>query len=381
MAVAGESAGTGGHPPSGAPRGRGRGQPDAPLPASAPRGRRGADLPRGLMVFSAASFSLEPPLDMSAAMEKALAREESWGLGDAVNSMAPRTRSGPGTGLAEAPSSFPEGDKDRNAAQSFRVQPQRGRGLRGSPSRPPESATPASALADREAPEPQSLRTGRRAGHGLGSTRRAGTGARCRTTGCAAGDGHPLRKARGSRSAPSASFLPLPRGGQPEGPQPQGARERARQQGAGSPRSAAPRTLRRALAAPRLNLLAAPVPAARSQSAPPHVTASWSRRRGRGRRARGRARPGRSARVASRRTRRKAGTLWEKGCHHPADGARGRCALSRGGIFSRPKIREPGRGAARAPSPEGDGSSGRVPGTKMSLPGAQSPKRTFGNAE
>jgi hypothetical protein len=45
------------------------------------------------MVFSAASFSLEPPLDMSAAMEKALAREDSWGLGDAVNSMAPSARS------------------------------------------------------------------------------------------------------------------------------------------------------------------------------------------------------------------------------------------------------------------------------------------------
>ena len=63
------------------------------------------------MVFSAASFSLEPPLDMSAAMEKALAREESWGLGDAVNSMTPGTRSWPGTGPAVVPSSFPKGDK------------------------------------------------------------------------------------------------------------------------------------------------------------------------------------------------------------------------------------------------------------------------------
>lgn len=39
-------------------------------------------------MFSEGSFSLEtPPLDMSAAMEKALAREESCGLGDAVYSM------------------------------------------------------------------------------------------------------------------------------------------------------------------------------------------------------------------------------------------------------------------------------------------------------
>lgn len=87
------------------------------------------DLPRGLMVFSAASFSLEPPLDMSAAMEKALAREESWGLGDAVNSMASSARSWLGTGPAELLSSFPKGDKDRDTAQSFRVQSQRSRGL------------------------------------------------------------------------------------------------------------------------------------------------------------------------------------------------------------------------------------------------------------
>lgn len=46
------------------------------------------DSPRGLMVFSAFSFSLEVPLDISAAMEKALAREESCGLGEALYSMA-----------------------------------------------------------------------------------------------------------------------------------------------------------------------------------------------------------------------------------------------------------------------------------------------------
>ena len=62
-------------------------------------------------MFSAASFSLEPPLDISAAMEKALALEESWGLGDAVNSMAPSVRSWPGTGPAELLSSFPKRDK------------------------------------------------------------------------------------------------------------------------------------------------------------------------------------------------------------------------------------------------------------------------------
>lgn len=75
-------------------------------------------------MFSVASFSLEPPLDIRAAMEKALALEESWGLGDAVNSMAPSARSWPGTGPDELPSSFPKKDKDRNTAQSFRVQQQ-----------------------------------------------------------------------------------------------------------------------------------------------------------------------------------------------------------------------------------------------------------------
>lgn len=54
------------------------------------------------MVLSA-SFSLEPPLDMSAAMEKALAREDSWGLEDAVNSMVP--------GALQAVRR-PQGDKD-----------------------------------------------------------------------------------------------------------------------------------------------------------------------------------------------------------------------------------------------------------------------------
>lgn len=61
------------------------------------------------MVFSAASFSLGPPLDISAAMEKALAREESWGLGDAVNSMVPSVRSCSGTWPAKPQPSFPEG--------------------------------------------------------------------------------------------------------------------------------------------------------------------------------------------------------------------------------------------------------------------------------
>lgn len=81
------------------------------------------------MVFSVASFSLEPPLDISAAMEKALALEESWGLGDAVNSMAPSVRSWPGTGPAELLSSFPKRDKDRNTEQSFQVQPEGSQGL------------------------------------------------------------------------------------------------------------------------------------------------------------------------------------------------------------------------------------------------------------
>ncbi|XP_036184870.1 translation initiation factor IF-2-like [Myotis myotis] len=50
--------------------------------------------------------------------------------------MAPGTRSCPGTGLAEVPSSSPRGDKDRNAPPSFRVQSQRSRGLQ------PVSAAP-----------------------------------------------------------------------------------------------------------------------------------------------------------------------------------------------------------------------------------------------
>lgn len=81
-----------------------------PMPAHADGLAR--DLPSGLIVFSVASFSLEPPLDISAAMEKALALEESWGLGDAVNSMAPSARSWPGTWPAELPSSFPKRDRD-----------------------------------------------------------------------------------------------------------------------------------------------------------------------------------------------------------------------------------------------------------------------------
>lgn len=46
--------------------------------------------PSGLMVLSGDSLSLELPLDMRAAMEKALAREESCGLGGGVYSMASR---------------------------------------------------------------------------------------------------------------------------------------------------------------------------------------------------------------------------------------------------------------------------------------------------
>lgn len=46
------------------------------------------------MVLSGDSFSLELPLDIRAAMEKALAREESCGLGGGVYSMASRRGSG-----------------------------------------------------------------------------------------------------------------------------------------------------------------------------------------------------------------------------------------------------------------------------------------------
>lgn len=78
------------------------------------------------MVFSAASFSLGPPLDISAAMEKALAREESWGLGDAVNSMVPSVRSCSGTWTDKPQSSFPKGrQRPETAAQSSREQAKR----------------------------------------------------------------------------------------------------------------------------------------------------------------------------------------------------------------------------------------------------------------
>lgn len=108
------------------------------------------------MVFSVASFSLQPLLDMSAAMEKALAREDSWGLGDAVNSMAPSARSWPGTGLAAQPSSF-----DGNTVQSFRVSPLQSRGLQMSQSQPPKGSTLASPILSRKALEPQRLGSSR----------------------------------------------------------------------------------------------------------------------------------------------------------------------------------------------------------------------------
>lgn len=120
------------------------------------------------MVFSVASFSLEPPLDMSAAMEKALAREDSCGLGDAVNSMAPSARSWPRTGPAELPSSFPKGDKNRHTAQSFQVQSQRSRELQMSQPQPPKSSTLAS-VPHRKALQPQRLRTSRRGQEGTSS--------------------------------------------------------------------------------------------------------------------------------------------------------------------------------------------------------------------
>lgn len=282
------------HPEPPAARGRGasgrsvgRTRSSPPLPTA---GGEAADLPRGLMVFSVASFSLEPPLDMSAAMEKALAREESWGLGDAVNSMAPRTRSCAGTGLAEAPSSFPEGDKARHTALSSRGQSQRGRGPPVSHPQTPESPAPASPLPRRQVPGPQSL--GARGEDGRRATAAPGALA-------PAWQDHRLRRGeRGTstRRAPSASPS-LPRGG------------------ARWPRRAAPRTLRAVLAAPRLNLRAAPSRAAGSQSAPPHVTASRPRA--------GAGPPGeRASRAPS----------GGKGRHPPAGlRARGRCAPSRGG--------------------------------------------------
>ena len=53
------------------------------------RSVRGRSSPRGLMVFSSVSLSLlDFPLDIRAAMENALARDESCGFGDAVYSIS-----------------------------------------------------------------------------------------------------------------------------------------------------------------------------------------------------------------------------------------------------------------------------------------------------
>lgn len=250
---------------------------------------RQPDLPRGLMVFSVASFSLEPPLDMSAAMEKALAREESWGLGDAVNSMAPKARSGPGTGPAELLSSFPKGDKDRNTAQSFQVQSQRSWRLQMSQSQPPKSSTLASPLPHRKALEPQRLRTsrrGRQTNHGLNRVRKH--------RGAPQDHRQRRRKLETSirRTKPRGPTAPPPRPssfpalGTAEAAQAAGRWRPAkrRQEGADTKEPERGRaehsTARRgghcawALKALRLNLLAAAMPAARSQSAAPHVTAS-----------------------------------------------------------------------------------------------------------
>lgn len=65
----------------------------APRPTDT-SGRPSPHSPSGLMVLSEDSLSLELPLDMRAAMEKALAREESCGLGGGVYSMATHRRSG-----------------------------------------------------------------------------------------------------------------------------------------------------------------------------------------------------------------------------------------------------------------------------------------------
>lgn len=72
------------------------GQTDGRTRAPRPTHTGGHPLPHspsGLMVLSGDSLSLELPLDMRAAMEKALAREESCGLGGGVYSMATRRRS------------------------------------------------------------------------------------------------------------------------------------------------------------------------------------------------------------------------------------------------------------------------------------------------
>lgn len=111
---------------------------------------RQPDLPRGLMVFSVPSFSLEPPLDMSAAMEKALAREESCGLGDAVNSMAPSVRSWPRTGPAELPSSLPQGRQKPTHSANFPS------AISAEPGTPDESAPTSQELHTGLCPSPQS---------------------------------------------------------------------------------------------------------------------------------------------------------------------------------------------------------------------------------
>lgn len=245
------------------------------------------DLPSGLMVFSAASFSLEPPLDMSAAMEKALAREESCGLGDAVNSMAPSVRSWPRTGPAELPSSFPKGDKNQHRAQSFQLQSQRSRELQMSQPRPDKSS-PLASVPHCKALQPQRLPTSQR------GQERTSLGLHRVREPWGAPQDHRLRRRKlemsigrakpGGLAAPLCVLPPSTRWGQPERPKLQeggygwnsAARGRTPDSTGAGVRSTARRGghCARALAALRLNLLAAAIPAARSQSAPPHVTAS-----------------------------------------------------------------------------------------------------------
>lgn len=95
----------------GGPPGRMGGSAACSPPAPGP-----ARSPSGLMVLSAGSFSLGLPLAMRAAMEKALAREESCGLGGAVYSMA---RGRPGGSVGSGPVVSPR----RSSGGSVRPRP------------------------------------------------------------------------------------------------------------------------------------------------------------------------------------------------------------------------------------------------------------------
>lgn len=250
-------------------------------------------------------------------MEKALAREDSWGLGDAVNSMAPRAWSRPGPAVQLPPGTH----ADRHAATSVR-------GRRAQPGTADESAPTSGELrAGLSGPPPQRPGAGEtsterdRAGKGRP---RAGPDAPGRAVG-RAGGAHPLRPAPGSR------VLPPPR-------LPPGTAGAPQLQGGGDPRSATdqrrtpgPRAhCARARAALRLN---SPAPAVPPRAASQRRPTSPRPRPAAGGGAAGQGRAGRA--------RPRARARWGQGVP-----PRGRCGRRR--APRRPAVRSPGGREARA---------------------------------